>query len=43
MQIADMVGSREEAAKVLEGKFPGLRDGFLFTWPEATGARTSRD
>jgi len=28
--IASMVGSPEEAAKVLEGKFPGLRDGFLF-------------
>ena len=30
VQIASMVGSREEAAKVLGGKFPGLRDGFLF-------------
>ena len=30
VQIASMVGSREEAAKILEGKFPGLRDGFLF-------------
>lgn len=30
VQIASMVGSREEAAKVLEGRFPGLRDGFLF-------------
>jgi glycosyltransferase involved in cell wall biosynthesis len=29
-QIASMVGSREEAAKILDGKFPGLRDGFLF-------------
>ncbi|HEX3295038.1 MAG TPA: glycosyltransferase, partial [Solirubrobacterales bacterium] len=30
VQIALMVGSREEAAKILDGKFPGLRDGFLF-------------
>ncbi len=30
VQIASMVGSREEAAKILQGKFPGLRDGFLF-------------
>jgi glycosyltransferase involved in cell wall biosynthesis len=30
VQMASMVGSREEAAKILEGKFPGLRDGFLF-------------
>jgi glycosyltransferase involved in cell wall biosynthesis len=30
VQIASMVGTREEAAKVLRGKFPGLRDGFLF-------------
>jgi glycosyltransferase involved in cell wall biosynthesis len=29
-QIASMVGSREEAAKILGGRFPGLRDGFLF-------------
>jgi glycosyltransferase involved in cell wall biosynthesis len=30
VQIASMVDSREEAAKVLEDKFPGLREGFLF-------------
>jgi glycosyltransferase involved in cell wall biosynthesis len=30
VQMASMVGSREEAAKILEGRFPGLRDGFLF-------------
>jgi len=30
VQMASMVGSREEAAKILDGKFPGLRDGFLF-------------
>jgi glycosyltransferase involved in cell wall biosynthesis len=30
VQMASMVTSREEAAKVLHGKFPGLRDGFLF-------------
>jgi glycosyltransferase involved in cell wall biosynthesis len=30
VQIASMVTSREEAAKILHGKFPGLRDGFLF-------------
>jgi glycosyltransferase involved in cell wall biosynthesis len=30
VQIASMVGSRAEAAKILEGRFPGLRDGFLF-------------
>jgi glycosyltransferase involved in cell wall biosynthesis len=29
-QLGSMVGSGEEAAKILEGKFPGLRDGFLF-------------
>jgi glycosyltransferase involved in cell wall biosynthesis len=30
MQMAAMVGSRDEAGKILGGKFPGLRDGFLF-------------
>jgi glycosyltransferase involved in cell wall biosynthesis len=30
VQMASMVGTREEAAKILEAKFPGLRDGFLF-------------
>jgi glycosyltransferase involved in cell wall biosynthesis len=30
VQMASMVGSREEAAKILRGKFPGLRDGYLF-------------
>jgi glycosyltransferase involved in cell wall biosynthesis len=30
VQMASMVTSREEAAKILHGKFPGLRDGFLF-------------
>jgi glycosyltransferase involved in cell wall biosynthesis len=30
VQMASMVGSREEAAKILHGKFPGLRDGYLF-------------
>jgi glycosyltransferase involved in cell wall biosynthesis len=30
VQLASMVGSREEAAKILHGKFPGLRDGYLF-------------
>jgi glycosyltransferase involved in cell wall biosynthesis len=30
VQMASMVASGEEAAKILEGKFPGLRDGFLF-------------
>jgi len=30
MQMASMVTSREEAAKILDAKFPGLRDGFLF-------------
>jgi glycosyltransferase involved in cell wall biosynthesis len=29
-QMASMVGSSEEAAKILEGKFPGLREGYLF-------------
>jgi glycosyltransferase involved in cell wall biosynthesis len=29
-QMASMVGSREEAAKILEGKFPGLREGYIF-------------
>src|SRR5262249_11619621 len=31
VQIASMVGSREEASKILEGGFPGLRHGFLFS------------
>src|SRR5262245_29232739 len=30
VQIASMVDSPEEAAKILDDKFPGLRDGFLF-------------
>lgn len=30
VQMASMVDSREEAAKILGAKFPGLRDGFLF-------------
>jgi glycosyltransferase involved in cell wall biosynthesis len=30
VQLASMVSSREEAAKILEGRFPGLRDGYLF-------------
>jgi glycosyltransferase involved in cell wall biosynthesis len=29
-QMASLVGSREEAGKILEGRFPGLRDGFLY-------------
>jgi glycosyltransferase involved in cell wall biosynthesis len=29
-KMASMVSSREEAAKILEGRLPGLRDGFLF-------------
>jgi glycosyltransferase involved in cell wall biosynthesis len=29
-QLASMVSSRDEAQKILEGRFPGLRDGFLF-------------
>jgi glycosyltransferase involved in cell wall biosynthesis len=30
VQMASMVSSRDEAAKILDGQFPGLRDGFLF-------------
>ena len=30
VQLASMVSSRDEAAKILEGRFPGLRDGYLF-------------
>ncbi len=30
VQIASMVDSRDEARKILDGKFPGLRDGYLF-------------